>query len=99
MNYLWAGMMMIGIVYAACTGRLPDITTAAIDSSKDAVSLCITMLGVMSFWMGFMEIATRAGIMAAATKKMRPVMRRGPVWRYAGQDQFAYPRSDALRSQ
>ena len=75
MNYLWAGMMMIGIVYAACTGRLPDITTAAIDSSKDAVSLCITMLGVMSFWMGFMEIATRAGIMAAATKKMRPVMR------------------------
>ena len=24
-------------------------------------------------------------------------MRRGPVWRYAGQDQFAYPRSVALR--
>lgn len=24
-------------------------------------------------------------------------LRRGPVWRYAGRDQFAYPRSMALR--
>lgn len=29
--------------------------------------------------------------------KLRLVMRRGPVWRYAVRDQFAYPRSVALR--
>lgn len=29
--------------------------------------------------------------------KLRPVMRRGPVWRYADQVQFAYPRSKAHR--
>lgn len=28
---------------------------------------------------------------------MRPVIRHVPVWRYAGEDQFAYPRSIALR--
>jgi len=49
MNYLWAGMILIGVVYAAFTGRLPDVITAAIDSAKEAVTLCITMLGVMSF--------------------------------------------------
>lgn len=28
---------------------------------------------------------------------MRPDMRRGPLWRYAGQVQFGYPRSMAHR--
>ena len=33
LNYLWAGMMMLGIIYAAFTGHMPDITNAALDSS------------------------------------------------------------------
>ena len=45
LNYLWAGMMMLGIIYAAFTGRMPDITNAALDSSKEAITLCITMIG------------------------------------------------------
>ena len=55
-------MILIGIIFAAFTGRMPDITNAAIDSSKEAITLCITMMGVMSFWVGLMEIATKAGI-------------------------------------
>ena len=75
MNYLWAGMILVGVVYAAFTGRLPDVTTAALDSAKEAVTLCITMLGVMSFWMGLMKIAERACMIAGFTKKLRPVLR------------------------
>ena len=75
MNYLWACMILIGVVYAAFTGRLPDVTTAALDSAKEAVALCITMLGVMSFWMGLMKIAENAGIIAGFTRKMRPLLR------------------------
>ncbi len=52
LNYLWSFMILTGIVYAAFTGRMPDITNAALDSSKEAISLCITMIGVMSFWVG-----------------------------------------------
>ena len=51
LNYLWAGMIIIGIIYGAFTGKMPDITNAALDSAKDAVTLCITMVGVMAFWM------------------------------------------------
>ena len=57
LNYLWSGMILIGILFAAFSGKMPDITTAALDSSKEAVTLCITMMGVMSFWTGLMEIA------------------------------------------
>ena len=46
LNYLWAGMILVGIIFAAFTGRMPDITNAALDSSKEAVALCITMMGV-----------------------------------------------------
>ena len=34
LNFLWAGMILIGILFAAFTGRIPDITNAAIDSSR-----------------------------------------------------------------
>ena len=59
MNYLWAGMILIGIIFGAFNGRMEVITNAALDSSKEAVTLCITMIGIMSFWCGIMEIAIR----------------------------------------
>ena len=74
MNYLWAGMILIGIVYAAFTGRLPQVTTAALDSAREAVTLCITMLGVMFFWMGLMKIAENAGLIEALTRKIMPIL-------------------------
>lgn len=74
LNYLWAGMMMLGIIYAAFTGRMPDITNAALDSSKEAITLCVTMIGIMSFWVGLMEIATKAGIIEQLSRKLKPLI-------------------------
>ncbi len=75
LNYLWAGMIIAGIIFAAFTGRMPDVTNAALDSSKEAITLCITMMGVMSFWVGLMEIATKAGIITAASRRIQPLIR------------------------
>lgn len=74
LNYLWAGMIIVGVVFAAFTGRMPDITNAALDSSREAVTLCITMMGIMSFWVGLMEIATRSGIIETASRKLKPII-------------------------
>ena len=75
LNFLWAGMIIIGIGYAAVQGDIVSVTNAALDSSKEAVTLCLTMLGIMSFWMGLMEIATKAGIVEGLAKVMRPAIR------------------------
>lgn len=75
LNYLWGGMILVGVVFGAFNGRMEDITNAALDSSKEAVTLCITMIGVMAFWTGIMEIASRAGIIRMASRKMRPLIR------------------------
>lgn len=72
LNYLWAAMILIGIIYSAFTGNLDAVTNAALSSAKDAVSLSITMIGVMSFWVGMMKIAENAGIISGATRFLRP---------------------------
>lgn len=74
LNYLWAGMIGIGILFAAFTGKVPELTNAALDSAKEAVTLSITMVGVMSFWSGFMEIAKKAGIIEMASEKLGPFL-------------------------
>ena len=48
LNALWSGMILSGILWAAVHGRLDQVTQGALASAKEAVSLCITMLGVMS---------------------------------------------------
>ncbi len=74
LNYLWAGMMLAGILWAAFHGNLAAVTTGALESAGEAVSLCITMLGIMSFWCGILKIAEHAGLIEAMTKKLRPII-------------------------
>lgn len=75
MNLLWGFMIVVGVIFAAFNGTLPEVTEAAIGSAKEAVALCITMMGVMSLWVGVMRVAENAGIIEAATKKMSPFLR------------------------
>ncbi len=65
-------MIIIGIVYGALTGHMAEVTNAALDSSREAVNLCITMIGVMALWMGLMEIAEKAGLIDKWTKAISP---------------------------
>ena len=62
MNYLWAFMILSGVIFSAFHGTIPVVTGAVLDSAKEAVTLCITMTGVMSFWMGLMRIEERGGV-------------------------------------
>lgn len=75
MNYLWGGMLIIGIIYGALTGNLNEVANGAINASKEAVSLAIALLGVTAMWSGLMEIASGAGIIDWMTRKIRPILR------------------------
>lgn len=72
LNYIWAFMILIGVVYGAFTGKMAEVTNAALDSAGDAVSLCITMIGVMALWVGLMEIAQKSGLIAKMTRGIQP---------------------------
>ena len=67
LNGLWAAMMAAGIVWAALHGTLPAVTDAVLSSAREAVTLAITMLGIM-------EIGNSAGLMDALTRRAEPVL-------------------------
>ncbi len=73
-DYLWGGMILIGILVGAMTGRLSAVTNTAIESAKDAIALCITMLGIISMWTGLMKIAEKSGLLDVLSQKMRPFL-------------------------
>ena len=74
LNFLWIFMILAGIVYAAFTGNLPAVTDAALDAAQQAVTLCITMAGVLAFWVGLMRIAENAGMMQRAADRIYPLL-------------------------
>ena len=75
LNYLWSGMILIGVLWGAFHGQLAAVTEGALTSAKEAVTLCITMLGVMSLWTGVLEVGKRAGLIDQLSRRMRPVLR------------------------
>lgn len=83
MNYLWGGMILAGIVYGVCAGNISEVTQAVIQSSREAVNLCLGMAGITAFWNGLMKIAEESGMVGGLTRRIRPLLK------------FLFPRLDA----
>ncbi len=75
LNYLWGFMIIIGIIVGVFNGKIDAVSTASINSAKEAITLCIAMLGVMSLWTGIMQIAKASGITDAFTRALHPIIR------------------------
>ncbi len=75
LNYIWSGMLFLGIIWGAFSGRLAQVTEGALSAAGEAVTLCITMLGIVAFWNGILEIGSRAGLVEQLSGKMRPVLK------------------------
>lgn len=70
LNYIWAFMILTGILYGALTGTIHTMGNTMINSGKEAINLCITMLGVVSLWTGLMEVAKKAGIIDSMIRRL-----------------------------
>lgn len=75
LNKLWGFMILIGISFGIITGEVEALSNAAIDSAGEAVSLAITMLGIMAMWTGLVEITRRSGLLNILTQKLAPLLK------------------------
>jgi len=73
LNYIWFGMMAIGLLAGAYNGTIDAVTEAAINMSKVAVELAIGLIGIMALWLGIMKIAEESGLMRLIAKGVRPI--------------------------
>lgn len=75
-NGIWISLILIGAVVSMLKGEVNLVTESAINSSKTAVEIAIGLVGVMTFWLGLMEVAKEAGIVRGMGKLMKPILVR-----------------------
>ena len=75
LNYIWSGMLFLGIIWGAFHGRLAQVTEGALSAAGEAVTLSLTMVGIVAFWNGILEIGSRAGLVEQLSGKMSPILK------------------------
>ena len=75
MNYLWSGMILVGLLYSIFAGTLGNVTEAVVNSAREAVNLVISIAGITAFWTGIMKIAEQAGLVEQLARKINPLLR------------------------
>lgn len=75
MNYIWALMICLGVVFACFNGSLSDFTDGLMESCTEAVEFVISLMGIMAVWSGLMNIADKSGLISKVTKFAQPFMR------------------------
>lgn len=75
MNYIWAGMLLISLIFSAFNGTIGSFTDGLMDSCTRAVEFVIGLLGIMAVWSGLMNIAEKSGLIHWISCKARPVMK------------------------
>ena len=75
MNYIWAGILLVSVVYAMFSGNLDALGTALTESSNEAVEFVIGLAGIMAMWSGLMEIAERTGLINSLSRLLLPFTR------------------------
>ena len=76
LNYIWAGLILLSVICAAVTGRMPQLSTGVMNGAGSAVELVIAIMGMMCAWTGLMKIADAGGITLMLSKLFDPLMRR-----------------------
>lgn len=74
MNYIWAGLVLIGVSTVFFTGEFTAVSESALNAAKTAVQIVLALMGVMALWLGLMKIAEQSGLTDIFAKAIRPVI-------------------------
>ncbi|MCZ0701822.1 spore maturation protein A [Natronobacillus azotifigens] len=75
-HLIWAGMAVIGIIYALFNGTIDQVNEAIFNSAAEAVNLSIGLISILVFWLGLMRIAEKAGILKSLSAVFKPLITR-----------------------
>lgn len=73
MGYIWGGMILTAVLFGMISGETEAVAQAALSGAESAVKMSISLLGIMCFWSGLLEIAKRAGLTEKLTRLFRPL--------------------------
>ena len=76
LSVIWVAFLALALLCGTVTGRLDAVTAAVGTGASEAVTLAISIAGLMCFWSGVMEVLRRAGALEALSKLLSPLLRR-----------------------
>ncbi len=71
----FAVMVCFSFVFALFTGNVPALSGAILDGAAKAVTLSISLLGIMCLWGGIMSLLSYSGMIRKLSRVLRPVLR------------------------
>ena len=73
MGYIWGGMVIAAFFFGIANGQLQSVAEAALSGAENAVTMAFSLLGMMCFWSGMLEIAKRSGLTDWLARLIRPL--------------------------
>lgn len=73
MNYIFYFLIIVSIIIGTINGKLQDVCNAIMTGAELSVKVAFSLIGIMAFWLGIMEIAQKAGIIDWISKILKPV--------------------------
>lgn len=74
MNYIWGAIIIISYVFSVFAGTTDTVTKSIFDGCESAVSLVISLLGMMCLWTGLLQIAQNSGLTKKVQKLISPLI-------------------------
>lgn len=74
MNYIFFILIASAIIYGILNGNAEELTTAMFDGANLAVKIAISLIGIMTFWLGIMRIAEKSGFAEFLSKLVAPII-------------------------
>ena len=71
---IFAVLTLTAFICAGVNGSMEEVCRAALDGAGEAVTLSISLLGVMCLWSGIIRTLDKAGLTRALTKLMSPLL-------------------------
>lgn len=76
LNMIWLAMIFIAVIVGIMQGRIDQVVLAITDSAKLGFEIALGLAGIMTLWLGIMNIASEAGLVKLLARGLRPIMRR-----------------------
>lgn len=73
MGYIFYFLIIASIIFGAINGTLSEVGNAVLSGAGTAVTLALSIIGIMAFWLGIMNIAQKSGLIAKITNLIRPI--------------------------
>ncbi len=71
----FSALCIISFIFAIFCGNMAEVSKSILEGCEKSVTVCISLIGVMTLWNGIMEVLKESGIIRNLSKILRPILR------------------------